>query len=345
MGIEDAEPQLETLAWEHFYDFCKKHAILGVGFAAVEKIAAEKRPPKAQMLRWYSIVNSIEQSNQRLNERCKDITQLFAEKNFRSCILKGQGNAEMYPQPLRRQSGDIDIWVEGRIHDIIRYMESLTDAELYITYHHTEFPIWNDVAIEVHYRPTWLNSPFKNHRLQKWFEQNSETQFSNKNKNQGYVTPTTEFNLVYQLLHIFHHFMEEGIGLRQIIDYYYLLLRSSSQEREEAMLTIADLGLKRFAGALMYVLRYVFKLSETLMLCSPDAKNGASLLAEIMQSGNFGHYDDRNEYLLQKSGIVRKLYQGKRLVHLLLQYPKETMCAPCRLSHVIWRKLKLWRFE
>ena len=35
--------------------------------------------------------------------------------------------------------------------------------------------------------------------------------------------PTVEFNLIFQLTHIYAHLMNEGIGLRQLLDYYYVL--------------------------------------------------------------------------------------------------------------------------
>ena len=35
--------------------------------------------------------------------------------------------------------------------------------------------------------------------------------------------PTTAFNVIYQLTHLYHHFFDEGIGMRQIIDYYYVV--------------------------------------------------------------------------------------------------------------------------
>lgn len=338
------EPE-DDLDWNELYDFSKKQAISGVMFSGVERLPKSMMPPKKLLLKWYSLVDRIEQKNRLMNKRCGEISKLFKEKGFQTCILKGQGNAEMYPQPLRRQAGDIDVWVDGHIRDIIDCMRSLTDKALDITYHHTDFPIWADTPVEVHYRPIWLNSPWRNHRLQKWFQQHAPRQYANWNETLGYAKPTTDFNMVYQLLHVFHHYMEEGVGFRQIVDYYYLLLQGNAEERQEAMRAIKRMGLKRFAGAMMYVLKVSLDLPEEKMLCLPNSKSGDLLLSEILLSGNFGKYDNRNEAMLQKTGLTRKFWQSKRLVHLLLQYPEETVCAPFRATHVLWRKLRLWRYE
>ena len=37
------------------------------------------------------------------------------------------------------------------------------------------------------------------------------------------MIPTVEFNIIFQLTHIYSHLMNEGIGLRQLVDYYYVL--------------------------------------------------------------------------------------------------------------------------
>ena len=37
------------------------------------------------------------------------------------------------------------------------------------------------------------------------------------------MIPTVEFNIIFQLTHIYSHLMNEGIGLRQLLDYYYVL--------------------------------------------------------------------------------------------------------------------------
>ena len=53
-----------------------------------------------------------------------------------------------------------------------------------------------------------------------------EEQFSHRVMlgEQGEIAiPTVEFNLIFQLTHIFSHLMNEGIGLRQLVDYYFVI--------------------------------------------------------------------------------------------------------------------------
>ena len=52
--------------------------------------------------------------------------------------------------------------------------------------------------------------------------------------------------------------------------------------KKETMKIVSWLGMKRFAGALMYVLREVCGMSEDLLLCSVSVKDGLFIMSEIL---------------------------------------------------------------
>ena len=83
------------------------------------------------------------------------------------------------------------------------------------------------VPVELHFFPCSMNNPIYHARLQKWFRRNADLQCSNVVKlpdGAGDIAiPTTAFNVVYQLTHLYHHFFDEGIGMRQIIDYFLVV--------------------------------------------------------------------------------------------------------------------------
>ena len=131
----------------------------------------------------------------------------------------------IYPNPNSRTPGDIDIWVEGGDKRGISFVRSISPHEK-ACYHHIEFSSYKGVEVEVHYRPSFLLCFWNNRKLQKYYERVKEEQFSHRVMlgEQGEIAiPTMEFNLIFQLTHIFSHLMNEGIGLRQLVDYYYVL--------------------------------------------------------------------------------------------------------------------------
>ena len=217
---------LKGADWKELYAIVKKQCLVGVLFDGIKKLPAEHVGMKKELLlQWMAQSQMLEKANVRLNDAVIQVSEWFRKKGFRTCILKGQGNALMYPNPYSRTPGDIDIWVEGGDKRVISFVRSISPHEK-ACYHHIEFPSYKGVEVEVHYRPSFLLCFWHNRKLQKYYERVKEQQFSHRVMlgEQGEIAiPTVEFNLIFQLTHIFSHLMNEGIGLRQLVDYYYVL--------------------------------------------------------------------------------------------------------------------------
>ena len=217
---------LKEADWKELYAIAKKQCLVGVLFDGIKKLPAEYVGiEKELLLQWMAESQMLEKANIRLNDAAIQVSEWFRKKGFRTCILKGQGNALMYPNPYSRTSGDIDIWVEGEDKRVISFVRSISPHEK-ACYHHIEFPSYKGVEVEVHYRPSFLLCFWHDRKLQKYYERVKEEQFSHRVMlgEQGEIAiPTVEFNIIFQLTHIYSHLMNEGIGLRQLVDYYYVL--------------------------------------------------------------------------------------------------------------------------
>ena len=217
---------LKEADWKELYAIAKKQCLVGVLFDGIKKLPAEYvGMEKELLLQWMAESQMLEKANVRLNDAVIQVSAWFRKKGFRTCILKGQGNALLYPNGLHRTPGDIDIWVEGGDKRVISFVRSISPHEK-ACYHHIEFPSYKGVEVEVHYRPSFLLCFWHNRKLQKYYEKVKEVQFLHRVKlgEQGEIAiPTAEFNLIFQLTHIYAHLMNEGIGLRQLLDYYYVI--------------------------------------------------------------------------------------------------------------------------
>ena len=225
-SVKEIPGSLKEADWKELYAIAKKQCLVGVLFDGIKKLPAEYVGiEKELLLQWMAESQMLEKANVRLNDAAIQVSEWFRKKGFRTCILKGQGNALMYPNPYSRTPGDIDIWVEGGDKRVISFVRSISPHEK-ACYHHIEFPSYKGVEVEVHYRPSFLLCFWHNRKLQKYYERVKEEQFSHRVMlgEQGEVAiPTVEFNLIFQLTHIYAHLMNEGIGLRQLVDYYYVL--------------------------------------------------------------------------------------------------------------------------
>lgn len=327
--------------WNSLYTFGQKHAISGILFNGIKQLPKEIKPPRNLLLKWCSFSEQIKRRNVLLDNEASKLYKIFHKEGLRCCILKGQGNALMYPEPYSRIPGDIDIWVMADRKKIIKFAKQHFNIEG-IRFHHVEVNVGNGVTGEIHFFPLYMNNPIYNKRLQKWFKKMENLQCSNfKNlpDNAGAISvPTTDFNIIYQLGHIFHHFFDEGIGLRQLIDYYYLLLNYNIGDKEDLKKQLKYFGLYKFARAVMYVEKKVLGLEDKHLIVEPDVKRGIQLENEILNGGNFGrHYTKYNKFT-QKGTIKKYFLKIYRNMHFVKYYPAEALSEPLfRTWHFFWR--------
>jgi len=357
--------------WRHLYQLSEQQSLQGICYAAVKRLPKDQWPDEDNLIDWIWGSQRIAEQNALLTERSTQAYERLIREGFDVCILKGQGNALLYgDMSSLRQAGDIDIWTlphdrpthqpKRRVVEFIlkRYPKA------FLRYHHIEYPIFDDAEVEVHFSPIYLNNPFLNRKLDKWYAEHREEQMKHMVEMGGkqVAVPTLEFNALYQLLHIYKHIFEEGIGLRQMMDYYFVLhhlneAANNSRDYIENNLTreeryasllkmIRVLKLESLAGAVMYVMREAFGMKEDELYCVPRRKEGLSLLSEIMQAGNFGHYDTRydKETLTRQASMHRYWRKTKRNLVLACYYPSEGLWEPWfRLYHFFWRIFNLWK--
>lgn len=335
--------------WQMLYSFASKQALLGLCFEGIERLG-EKYPEEMRLnpigrellMAWMGKAQQIRRQNMKVNTVVGKLFSMLREDGLRCCILKGQGNALMYSNPYSRTPGDIDVWVNASRERIMEYARKKYELENDIRLQHLETSL-NGVPVELHFFPCSINNPIYHARLQKWFRRNADLQCSNVVSLPDGIgeiaIPTMAFNVIYQLTHLYHHFFDEGIGMRQIIDYYYVV-------NNEELLAIKDtlqkelkhLGLRKFAGAVMYVQHETLGLSEEKMIAPMDEKRGKLLLAEILNGGNFGqHFTKYGGFTHQSMG---KKYFLKiwRNMHFVRYYPAEALSEPIfRTWHFFWR--------
>ena len=347
-------PDLSDVDWEELYTFSKQQAITGVMFDLVQRLGGkEAGVPRKLMMKWFMQSDVIQKRNDNVNRYSVQTVQMLEQKGFRCLLLKGQGNAVMYPNPLARLSGDIDLLIvpkhlsalpkdlEERRKIILSFVRNKF-PKIPFRYYHVDFPIYKGLPIELHYEPCLMNNPRYNHRLQQWLGERADEQFRHKidlPEGAGSVpVPTLEYNIVFQMSHMMHHYFDEGIGLRQMMDYYFLL---KSAERESRIIelknlssTLHYLNLHHFAGAVMFVMREVFGMPESWMIVPIDERRGKSLMAEILRGGNFGKYSGLTEH---GSG-VKYMLKNWRSLRLVMEYPVEALSEPVfRTWHFFWR--------
>ena len=345
----DVNKVIAGIDWQMLYSFAFKQALLGLCFDGIERLGKEypeelKLNPigRELLMTWMGKAQQIRRQNMKVNAEAGKLFSMLREDGFRCCILKGQGNALMYPNPYSRTPGDIDVWVNASREYLTEYAKCHFKLEDDIRFHHLETTL-DGVPVELHFFPGIMNNPIYNARLQKWFKRNADLQCSNVVSLPDGIgeiaIPTMAFNVVYQLTHLYHHFFDEGIGMRQIIDYYYVVTNDESLViRDTLQRELKHLGLWKFAGAVMYVLHEALGLSEEKLIAPIDEKRGKLLLAEILNGGNLGKHFTKYGHFTQQGMAKKYFLKIWRNMHFVRYYPAESLSEPIfRTWHFFWR--------
>lgn len=352
---------LKEVDWKELYAIAKKQALLGVLFYGIQRLPKELAPEQKLLMQWMVMAEMIRKQNIRLFQDSVKVCQNFENEGFANCILKGQGNALLYPDPYMRTPGDIDIYLAGGRKRVMQYINKVCPNQV-MRYHHVDFPVMK-TAIEVHFTPSYMFFPIHNSRMQKWFKEVMGEQCNHRvSLPDGYGeihVPQVSFNVIYILSHLYRHIFTEGVGLRQLLDYYFVLVKwhtdlTNLTDSNKSLPQITQintdldalrhklkyLGLWKFAQAVMFVMKEVFGLSEDRMIAPMDEREGRFLLDEIMRGGNFGQYDDRMGSKVGESKIHRYFRMNLRNLRFVKHYPTEALSEPLfRTWFAVWKKI------
>ena len=341
---------VDSMDWQELYSFASKQALLGLCFDGIERLGKENPEELRQnpigrelLMTWMGKAQQIRRQNRKVNAVASKLYSMLRGDGLRCCILKGQGNALMYPNPYSRTPGDVDVWIDASRERIMEYTQKKFELGDDIRLQHLETSL-DGVPVELHFFPCSMNNPLYHARLQKWFRRNADLQCSHivglPDGAGDIAIPTSVFNVVYQLCHLYHHFFDEGIGMRQIIDYYYVvsMLNVNCEMLTWLPKELKHLGLWKFAGAVMYVLHEALGLSEEKMIAPMDEKRGKLLLAEILNGGNFGKHFTKYGHFTQQGMAKKYFLKIWRNMHFVRYYPAEALSEPIfRTWHFFWR--------
>lgn len=346
--------------WTVAYDEAERQAVEGIMLAGLDHLPENQRPPQNILFQWIGACQQVEAQNIFATKACIEFCDKIDNDGFLACVLKGQSNYRYYPEEMknRRSCGDIDVWVVPKdrgckhpVRTVLVFVKANFDMNG-LCWLHTSHIGATGVPVEVHFRPSFMSEPYHNRRFQKYFSSIEDCREKADLDGEAIPVMKVDEDVIYQMNHIYRHLIDEGVGLRQIVDYFYLLTawnKEQTRSKAETMKIVSWLGMKKFAGALMYVLREVCGMKDEMLLCPASVSDGKFLMNEIMLSGNFGKGDPRMAEINAQGYFSSRAKQAcrrfKRNMRFLTSYPGEVIWEPIvRVEHFVWKKLKLWRF-
>lgn len=341
--------------WNILYRLAEGQALVGVCFHGIQRLEEQKQLiyiPASLKMQWIASLLQIQQKNKTIEVQCKELSESIGKDGYESCLLKGQAFANRYPFPLKqyRQSGDIDMWMIAEPKEAIEWARG-TGKMHYYDYHHADISIFPDTEVELHYRPSISRNLIRNKRLQKWFKGEGKDHIV-FNETLGCRVPDDVFSVILALNHNFWHLLYEGVGLRQMMDLYFIIQNVKEEDRKTIGELISHFRLEHFAAASAWVLWHLFDnekmdsifVNESTPLPTPNEKAGRFLLEEIMRAGNFGHYDARLKKLNKGNKLQLMFLWAKHTFRLIKYYPADVLWTPVGILRIsLWRRVRYIR--
>lgn len=280
--------------WETLYHTSATQALLAITFDGINSLSISLRPPRPLYLKWAARTAQIEQANRRLNSAITEVNTLYCQAGLHPVLLKGQGIGTNYLAPLHRQCGDIDIYLGKKGQPVANrlLLQKGATVEGEASDKHASYNL-DGVHIENHRIILRLNNPLANRRVQRlirqWYPHGTESDYL-------MPLPPATFNALYIFLHAFVHFLNSGIGLRQLCDWTCLLARRAPDiDRHALLYQLQQLGLLRAAQAFGYIAVSRLGLPAHLLPIPIEDRKilGEKLLEDIFATGNFGQHDAR----------------------------------------------------
>ncbi len=252
-------------------------------------------PPKEWIRNAYSINERNRRTHKLLDWSVAEVVSKLKAEGIETVLLKGQAYARAYPSPSLRQCGDIDIYVGNEnYYSAYKVVNGLgwDDEEKFMPEAKHYGCNLNGVRIELHRIAGILPTQKANRKFQEW----SQQQLFLKNSiieigGEKISIPSPIFTVIFVFMHMYLHFLNGGIGLRQICDWTMLLHAHHKEiDTEELEKLLKDFRLLR--GWKLFspiAVNYVGLSEEECPLYSNNyPKQSFKILSFILKEGNFG---------------------------------------------------------
>lgn len=331
----DKLAQLMTMAERQTVDGLVAGCLMG------HKVGLERR----SAARVFAMQGYIAQQNELINRELSALCDLLSAHAVRFFVVKGQTVAALYPHPAYRTCGDIDFYVYPEHFDRARRLIETTwqvtvddDDEGEQHLHFTR----NGILFEMHYNLMQFSSRRNQRLFDDWVAHAAIVSVDVG----GVSVPTlgAELNLVYTFLHLYHHLIELGVGLRQFGDVAMLLkaMPLDAAQRERVLHMLGQLGFAKAFHVVEVVLHKTLGLPREKLLmpmAASDARRGLFVLDVVMRRGNFGKYGRqhgvRSGWRYNVEMFVLKLRHYGTLFWLS---PRENLAYLCKTlpRRVLW---------
>lgn len=297
-GDEDLPGAFSTKATARLFILAKQQAVAGIIFESL--IRNNIKISKKSVFEAVALVGQIKKQNIVVNYGVCDLYDVFSSSDVKYVVVKGQTAASYYPDQLLRQSGDIDYFCDNYNFPLSQKAINQVwgvDGERNCSEKHVHFDR-NGVMYEGHFELLDLYNKRKEDYWKRLLTEDSGTTVTIDGRQIKTLSPT--LHVLYIFLHLYHHLMSLGVGLRQFCD-MAVMLHYAKEEIDMSALrrNLHELGMEKAWKACGSILVDNLGLQEDELgfsLAKRDRRYGKKIMNVVLYRGNMGHYNKHNGF-------------------------------------------------
>lgn len=347
-GLWETEVKLSSFGeidYSAIYNLAEEQSVIGLVTAGLEHVT-DVKVPQEWLLQFIGSTLQIEQQNKDMNGFVAELIGKLRSADIYAILIKGQGIAQCYENPLWRSSGDVDLLLSDKNYQsatalLSKVATTVDDESEYKRHLAMTIEGW---TVELHgslRSGLWKGLDqeldkvqgdlFYGGKIRSW--QNGRTQV---------FLPAPDDDGVFVFSHILQHFFKEGIGLRQICDWCRLLLKYKMDLDTQLLeLRLKQMGVvtewKAFAALAVDYLGMPVEAMPFYSDSSRWKKKASRIMEFVLETGNFGHnrdysYRQKHSYLVLKTISMWKHIQD---------FGRYFVIFPLNAIKVTWRRMIL----
>ena len=331
-GLWNREPECEcfplnTEEWKQVYRIARKQTVEGIVYDGITRLPDHFFPPRDILLKWVVMVDSIEERNRRMNRVVGELYDLFAKNHITAFLMKGQGVAACYENPLHRVCGDVDWSFPDKDH-FARSFKLIQKKNIKIERQagFSDCYTWRGFVIEHHKTLPDISNPFVFNYLRSIFHQEYGDSIYLDIGSQKVLLVSPVLTHLSVNTHILKHLLSFGISIRQLCDSARVCYTYHSNNETESLQKIYQkLGIYHWIQMLNNLLVHYLDMPETYLPFPLIPKRRAdTMMKDMLQSGNFGFYGG----LFLKESDEPQVHRKYTWLQILLRFFRYVLYAP-----------------
>lgn len=331
LGLGNSEPEKENLSdfimlpaahWARLGEIAQEQGVLGVMLDGIDRLettgyGATRELSKEQKLEWIgNVLNGYEARNQHQQAVIDDLQKKWSEAGLRMMVMKGQAMGTYYPNPSHRAPGDIDCYLFDGYAKGNEAAKAWADKVDEGWYKHSVIN-YKGETIENHQYFVHTREGKKSKQLNQVLVDALKVANFDRLSETGALLPPQMFNALFLTYHALAHFLEEGLRLKQILDWAMFLKRDADKVDWKEFFSICDkFHFRRFADVMSDIavnhLGVVFDFATSSLYTDKVLRSTLYDNEYVFSSGESGW---RNRF-----HIVKNLFKYRWKYHEIYQH-------------------------